>query len=217
VNMLSLSAPDAHPARVMATDDYLFVTEVLTGMIDVFPLRSDGKDLPGDAIGAGVVTASAGMGPFGMAMFDSNHLFVAEAGPPDTKGTASISTYEVGTGGVLTPITAALPNGQTASCWVGLSNDQRTAYTSNTVSGTISRYTLGSDGSATIANATEDTPGSGPIDMDTDAAGEYLYVLLGGAGQVASYEIQPDGTLTRVEIAQKIGLPTLGSQGLQAL
>jgi len=95
-------------------------------------------------------------------------------------------------------------------------NNGKTAFVSNTGSGTISSYRINSaDGSLTLLNATAaDTGmGSAPIDMDLSVNSRLLFVLLGGSQSVASFRVQRNGNLTPVDTAG--GLP-LGAQGIAA-
>ena len=95
-------------------------------------------------------------------------------------------------------------------------NNGKTAFVSNTGSGTISSYHINpSDGSLSLLNATAaDTGmGSAPIDMALGNNSRILFVLLGGSQSVASFRVWKNGNLTPVDTVG--GLP-LGAQGIAA-
>jgi 6-phosphogluconolactonase (cycloisomerase 2 family) len=125
-----------------------------------------------------------------------------------------VSTYSIDPGAHLAPITPAVGNGQSGSCWVKVSHDRSQAWVTNTGSGTISSYAL-ADGAATLDAVVAATPGSGPIDLALTRDDRFLYVLLGATGSIASYEVQPDGSLVSRFVAGSIGLGA-GAQGLVA-
>jgi 6-phosphogluconolactonase len=204
--LLPLSVPEAHPARVLATRDHLVATELMQGLIDVWTFDGDEVRVP-------TRFASAGPGPFGIASL-GGQIVVSEAAP-EMPGMASVSTYAITDGGAEV-ISAAVGNGQSATCWEAVTPDGRFVFTSNTESGTISSYAASQDGAVRLHEAVAATPDGAPIDMDISSDGRYLYVLLGGTGAVAVYGIRDNGSLARVELASDVGLPELGSQGLVA-
>jgi 6-phosphogluconolactonase len=113
-------------------------------------------------------------------------------------------------------ISGSVPNSQTASCWVVTTNNGKSAFVSNTASGTISSYQVGAgDGTVTLVNgvAADTGANSAPIDMALDTSSHFLFVLLGGTQSVASYRVERDGTLTLIDTEG--GLP-LGAQGIAA-
>ena len=98
-----------------------------------------------------------------------------------------------------------------------LSPDGRRLYTSNTGTGTLSYYAVGTDGTLTLANSAASSlegPTSGPIDGGISEDGKYLYVLDSGLGAITALRINDDGSLTKIQTVTGGGLPTLGAQGL---
>jgi 6-phosphogluconolactonase len=87
----------------------------------------------------------------------------------------------------------------------------RFAYTTNTGSGSISTYRIGTDGSLSLQNPTSAATGSGPIDAALSKDSHYLYALSSGA--VDAFRVADDGSLTAITGAS--GLPA-GSVGLAA-
>src|SRR5262249_14685855 len=154
-----------------------------------------------------------GMTPFGFAFNNADTLVVSEAFGGATNQSAA-SSYIGRNDGTLQMISGSVPNSQTASCWVVIPNNGKTAFVSNTGSGTISSYNISpTDGSLALLNAAAANTGAGsaPIDMTLSVNSQYLYVLLGGSQSVAAFHIENNGDLTMVDTAG--GLP-LGAQGI---
>lgn len=196
---ISLSSPIGVPGVVTFSPDgrSIVVTNKVGSTLDVFAV-----DANGHASEAPVTTiASSGVRPFA-ATFFKNFLYVIESGLPSIKN-AALSTYRLNGGDVpsLTAITKAERNEQTDGCWVVVTPDGKWAYTANFVSGSISSYGLGANGTATLLNGTAALPGgegSQPVDLGLSSDGRYMYNLLRGSGAVAGYEIQKDGSLKQV-------------------
>ena len=201
----------ADPAQIGFSHDgeLLVVTEKSGNRINTYTINDDGLPSPP------MDNASNGMTPFGFAFNNANTLVVSEAfgGTPDASASSS---YDAEDDGTLSVISGSVANSQTASCWVVIPNNGKTAFVSNTGSGTISSYRINpADGSLTLLNATAaDTGmGSAPIDMDLSVNSRLLFVLLGGSQSVASFRVWKNGNLTPVDTAG--GLPP-GAQGIAA-
>ena len=206
-----LSDETAQPSALSFSADgkWLAVSELVTNRITLYPVNADGT------LGTGVANDSSGAGPFGSVFLSGGQLIVAEAQMPGVPG--SVSSYSVSSTGVLTPISASISNGQGATCWTLLSPDGRRLYTSNTATGTLSYYGVGTDGTLTLqtsAASSLEGPTSGPIDGGVSEDGKYLYVLDSGIGAITALRINDDGSLTKVQTVTGGGLPTLGAQGL---
>src|SRR3954453_16305179 len=117
----------------------LVVTERQSNRIETFPLRFG-------RIGAPVVTASSGAVPFGFAFSPRGDLVVSEA------GASTVSSYRLAGNGTARVISASLPVGQGAACWVAVPGDGRFAYTGNP-SGSISGFAVARDGGLSPHNA----------------------------------------------------------------
>lgn len=194
-------APGAEgAAQVSVSPDgrALVVTERVSNRLETLPLR-------GGRIGAPIVTASAGAVPFGFAFSPRGALVVSEA------GASTVSSYRLGAD--LTPraITAALPVGPGAACWVAITDDGRFAYTGNG-SGSISGFAIGRDGALKALTA-DGLTALAPGPNDLAIAGRYLYAVNPGAGAVTAYRILGDGRLVEQPGATDLGA---GLQGLAA-
>ncbi len=183
----------------------LVVTNKATNTIDTFTVGSNG--LPGPALSQ----PSNGETPFGFEFDKRGHLIVSEAfgGAP---GASTLSSYSVNSAGVLSTISASIPDNQAAACWVAVTKNGRFAYTTNTGDGSISSYAVGHDGSlgllAQVAAATG--AGSTPTDLSQSGSGRVLLALLPGTGSVASYRVGGDGGLHPVDQAGGVPASAVG-------
>jgi 6-phosphogluconolactonase (cycloisomerase 2 family) len=125
-------------------------------------------------------------------------LVIAEAAEGVT-GESTVSSYSVQGGGALGSISAAVPNSQTAACWIAVTPNRRYVYVSNTESGQVSSYRLRPDGSIELLESTaSNTPAaSSPIDLAVSRDGQNLYVHQAGRQAIAVFGIEADGQLTR--------------------
>ena len=176
-----LAAGAAGAAQVSVTPDgrSLVVSERVSNRLETLPLDFLGRP------GAPVVTASNGAVPFGFGITRQGTIVVSEA------GASTVSSYREGFGGALRTITASLPVGQGAACWVAVSPSGRFAYTGNAAGG-ISGFAVGRDGSLTALGTTNLVPS--PRDLAFDSSGRFLYAVSPG-GQVTSYRVGSDGSL----------------------
>jgi 6-phosphogluconolactonase (cycloisomerase 2 family) len=192
------------PAQVQFTPDgrTLVVTEKLTSQLVTYVVGRDG------VAGAPLVQPSAGQTPFGFGVDGRGRLFVSEA------GSSSLSSYAVGVGGMLSPLSAVVPNGQAAACWAVVTEDGRYAYTANAGSGTISGYRIASDGRVTLlGEGRSGSTGANPTDMALSAGSGYLYVLTNATHALWGFRVGEDGGL--VPVPGAVGLPA-GVVGLAA-
>lgn len=112
--------------------------------------------------------------------------------------------------GNLTPISNSVLNEQTATCWIAITTNTRFAYTTNSVSGTISSYKVGAGGSLSLINKVAAAPGHAPVDLAITANNQYLYNVNAGDGTVSMFKIsQGDGSL--IPLGSIGGLPANGS------
>jgi len=201
----------ADPAQIGFSHDgdLLVVTDKAGNRLNTYTINEDGLPSPP------IDNSSNGMTPFGFAFNNAGTLVVSEAFG-GAANQAAASSYEAQEDGTLNVISGSVPNSQTASCWVQITNNGKFAFISNTGSGTISSYRVNpSDGSLTLVNGTAaDTGmGSAPIDMALSNNSRILFVLLGGSQSVASFRVWKNGDLTPIDTAA--GLP-VGAQGIAA-
>jgi 6-phosphogluconolactonase len=191
-----LSAAATAPAEVRFRPDgkVLVVTEKTTNMIDTYTVGYDGR-----ATGP-TVTPSGVQTPFGFDL-KKNQLFVTDDFN-DAKGEGALSSWLVKNDGNLQLVSSVVPANETGACWVKVSQDDRFAYVSDTVSSTEAVYTIDSEtGSVTLDDAFPSLVG--PTELDFSSDGRFLYVLNPNEFNqtippgVNSYRVnQQDGSLT---------------------
>jgi 6-phosphogluconolactonase len=201
----------ADPAQIGFSSDgsLLVVTEKAGNRIDTYTIDDDG--LPSTPIN----NPSNGMTPFGFAFNNAGTLVVSEAFG-SAAGASAASSYSAPDSGILSVVSGSVANSQTASCWVVIPNDGKFAFVSNTGSGTISSYRIGTDVEwLALVDSVAGTTGMGsaPIDMTLSNNSKFLYVLAGGSQSVISFSVNKDGTLTMIDTDG--GLPR-GAQGIAA-
>ena len=167
----------AAQVSVAPDGDALVVTERLSNRLETLPLDAAGRP------GAPVITASSGAVPFGFAFGHRGDVVVSEA------GASTVSSYRLGAGG-LDVVSASLPVGFGAACWVAISPNGKLAYTGN-ASGTISGFAIGRDGSLDPLGA---TPTPSPRDLAFSRNGRFLYAV-SPTGRVTGYRVATDGAL----------------------
>lgn len=190
-----LSSGASAPAQAGLSPDgrWLVVTERATNLIGLYRVRDNGL------LGDYVAVASAGATPFGFSFDRRGGLFVSEAfgGAPDA---SALSSYLLARSLSLTVRTASAGTTETAACWVELTPDGRFAYVTNTASGTLSGYRIGTDGSVSLLDADGVTgmTGAGPIDLTISPDGRRLYTLDGAGGTLSGFVVRLDGSLERI-------------------
>jgi len=204
----SAGAPGSAPAQVAFSPDgkLLIVTERLAELIDVFAMDETGT------AAAHAQLISNNHTPFGVS-FGHNHIVAItetnERVPriPIING-ASVSTYRIGHDNELEPVSVAVPDNQSAACWIRLTPNGRFAYVSNTGSGTLSSYLVSPAGELALQQqlaADTGGPKSVPIDLAITRNGRFLYVLSSLIGTVQGYRIEEDGSL--VPVTSVTGFP----------
>ncbi len=180
----------AGPAEIAAAPDgrTLVVTEKGTNTIDTFAVGFLGRPAPA------VSHPSNGATPFGFAFDRAGHAIVSEA-QGGAAGASTVSSYGV-RGGVLTSISASVPDFQGAACWVAVAGGGRFAYVANTGSNDVSGFRISRDGSISLLNADGVTAAAGAAPADVaEGSRRALYVRNGGDGSISSYRQRDDGSL----------------------
>ncbi|MEJ9210822.1 lactonase family protein [Bacillus smithii] len=206
----TLSTINAQPAQIVFTPDgsKIVVSELTTNHLSVFNVNKNGT------VTGPIINDSNGMGPFGSYFLSSGLLLVTEA------GSNALSSYSVSDNGMLNVISGSVPNGQKTTCWVVTTPNERFAYTTNTLSGTITTYRIDGNGTLKVVGHIASTPASTATGLPTDAGvskdGRNFYTLNGNQGTVSVFKIMEDGRLARLQVAAWT-YPYFGSQGLAVL
>ncbi len=197
-----LSGAATNPAEVAFSTDgrFLVVTERATNLLDTYKVSASGW------AGSPVTTASAGPTPYGFAFGLRNHPIVSEA------ANSALSSYRLSSGGA-TVISASVPTGGIAACWVTVTPNGRWAFDTNAHGGTISSFEVHASGAIELVHsvAADTGTGSAPLDLQTSSDGRFLYVNESGANRIGGYRIGLGGTLVPIS-----GAPVLpaGASGL---
>ncbi len=204
-----LSAASTGPAQIgfSANGHVLTVTEKATNFIALFAL--DKNALPV----AESFVRSNGITPFGFAYTSQDVLVVTEA-DGGAAGASSVSSYELDAyQGFLHTASHSVQTGQSAACWMTITDNNHFAYAANTGSNTITGFKIAANGMLTTLgkNGVSATTGSKPADLAT-LGSKTLYVLNGGEGSLGEYTIGIDGSLTSVSVTH--GLPATHPAGL---
>lgn len=209
----TFALPDgAQPGDVLfnSTGTNLVGTRVGSSQIDSFRVGRRGllTAAPGSPFTA------QGPGPFGSEFRPTNpgQLFVSNAHGGTGNGT--VSAFNVAGNGTLFSIgTSPFPDHQTAPCWVEITHNGRFLFTVNTAAGTISSYSIASNGRLVLLPGA--TPSGGPSAGDVDERlspdGSNLYVNESAAGVVGEFA-RRGGVLTPIGT---VAIPTgTGSAGM---
>jgi 6-phosphogluconolactonase len=187
------------PAEIKFSNggEFLIVTEKTVNQLALFEV-DDG------VARAATFAPSAGTTPFGFDIDPRDHMIVSEA------ASASASSYKLREwSDDLDVISAAVPTGQLAPCWLITTPNGRFAYTGNAGSGTITAFGIGRGGllqRVSDSGADGSTgAGSHTIDLAVSPDGRFLYALANVGQSVTTFRIAHDGKLTPV--GQFVGVP----------
>lgn len=199
----ALSAASVGPAEVAFGADgrAIFVTEKGTNSIDEFTINPY-SGLPGKI----TTRASNGQTPFGFAVTRRNQLVVSEAFGGGA-GASALSSYQVASSPAFRSVSDSIADTQTAACWVALAKNDRFAFTTNTGSGSISTYSVATDGTLALlgnGDAADTGEGSKPADVAVSYDQRFLYVLDGGTAALSIFSIANDGALTALPGLQRL-------------
>lgn len=213
-----LSSPIAVPGDIEFSPDgaLILVTEKTTALTLNPPIALDAFEVDRNGVtGPAKRDASVGVRPFALAFRNDRQVLVAESYDA-SPGRAAVSSYQVNRNGGLTAQSASVRNHQTDSCWIIVTHDGRFAYTANFGSGTISQYAVAHNGTVSLTRGRAAFLGaqSQPVDLVQTADSHYVYLLLRGAGAVASFHVGATGALTQLGTTTG-GLPVAdGASGL---
>jgi 6-phosphogluconolactonase (cycloisomerase 2 family) len=185
--------------------EVLVVTERASNMISVYHVGKDGL-----AYGP-IAQMSAGMTPYGFAFTQKGTLVVSEAFGGEDNASA-VSSYSISDDNFMV-VSASVPTGQTAACWIAVSKNGKFAYSANAASSSISLYSIANDGSLTLIDGAAGLTGddTGPLDLMLSEDGKFLYALSARSQNIIAFAVQADGSL---ELLDAFGGLPVGSYGL---
>lgn len=205
------------PVQVQFTPDgtQLVVTDRLTDEIHLFEM--DAAGLPS---AESVRWPSLGVGPFGFDFDPRGFLLVSEVWGRNPAGTVlegAVSSYAIFADGTLENVSRSVENFEAATCWL-VSDGRKSAFTTNTTSGTVSRYRVRVNGRLKLRGGGHRFGGgqdSFPTDLAITPDGRFLYSLNTGRGTVGMFFVRKSGKL--VFLGEAGSLPELaGLQGIAA-
>ena len=192
-----LSSATAGAAQISFSRDgeTLVVTEKATNKISTYRV-DDGR------VSGPTVHASHGATTFGFAFDRRGDLLVSEAfgGAANASALSSYELDDEDDSGSLELISGSVATNQTAACWVVIVGHGRYAYVTNTGSGTITGFRVSRSGELTRVTADGRTgvTGGGPTDAAASRGGELLYILAPSIGQIVTFRVNGDGSVTRL-------------------
>ncbi len=193
--------PVPHSTRLLGEGSYgqvafdprgrvLVVTDKANNRLLVYTVGRHGR--PSDTP---VITPSSGAVPFAVDFDRKGHLLVAEA------GANAVSSYDIAADGSLQIISASVPNGQIATCWIVV-NRRGAVITTNPGTNSLSAFRVNTTtGQVTLLNGTAGA-GNAPLDIDVTESGRFAYAVDPANGGVDMYKIGLDGSLTGLGIAE---------------
>jgi 6-phosphogluconolactonase (cycloisomerase 2 family) len=166
-----LSSASAGAAQIsfVADGNVVAVTEKATNKIITYTINANGT--PGLMHSLTSVRPT----PFGFAVGKNGIIYVSEAvgGAP---GASDVSSYYISSNGMISLVDGPTATGQTAACWVVVTNNGKYVYTTNTGSNNISSFRAGHAGSLDVLHAIAATTGAGPIDAALSNNSKFLYI-----------------------------------------
>ena len=204
LNSLNAQTPAAVPAgtnpfsiSVEPTGEYVYVSNWGSSNVSQYKIESNGSLT---ALG----NIASGQNPNAVTI-DHADSFAYVANFKDN----TVSQYTIGLDGVLIPMSAPTVASGTAPASLIVDPKDHFAYVANFGAdlqappagpGTISQYSIGTDGSLTPLSTATAVSGSGPNALAIDPASKYLYAANFGDNTVGQYTINSDGSLTAMPL-----------------
>ncbi len=162
----------------------------------------------GIPVGEFTSTATPGVVPFAFSTTRFGTTVVAEAGSGSVTSFSSTNSDNT-----LTPVSQLVPLDQAAACWVVI-HDNGFGYVSNTLSDSISSFSVDRLGGVSLLESVAATTAAAPTDMTFAGDQQFLYSLDAAAGVISAFSVnQTNGALTLVEREDTL-LPAQGIQGI---
>lgn len=204
---LSSSMAGAAQVSFVRNGRVLVITEKATNKIITYTVNESGRP------GAMHSITAASPTPFGFAPGRFGNIYVSEAvgGAPNA---SNVSSYHINYNGSISLTQGPVPTGQSAACWVVLTENGRYIYTTNTASDNISSFNVHpASGHINILQSIAATSAGAPIDAALTDNSKYLYILNAAGKSITAYEVANNGGLTA--LGTVTGLPS-GTNGLAA-
>jgi 6-phosphogluconolactonase len=209
-----LSASNTGPSSLAFSPDgrFLLLTEKVTNNIDVFSVNSDGT------LSQPKITPDPIPGIFDVVFSPDGAALIVQTGGASNANVSSVSSYLVQDDGTLFPVTGSVPTLGNATCWIALTPNGQFAFTSNTLSSSISGFAIGGSGTVTALPGTvvASLPtGSNNLDIAVSDDAKFVYTMNTGAGTIGIFAVQPNGSLKVIGFASGLSAHS-GFEGLAA-
>jgi 6-phosphogluconolactonase len=204
-----LSSATAGAAQVsfVRNGHVLVVTEKATNKIITYTVNEWGRPVTMHSM------TSASPTPFGFAPGRFGNIYVSEA-VGGAANASNVSSYKIGFNGSISLTQGPVPTGQSAACWVVLTENGKNIFTTNTASNTLSSYNVHPfSGNISILQSVAATTDMGPIDAALTDNSKYLYILNSVSHTISAHAVAANGGLT--SLSTVTGLP-VGTNGLAA-
>jgi len=196
---LPLSAANATPGQISFSPNgrHLYVTEKMTNKITAFNVDSTGLATFDNSFN------SVGTTPFGYG-FARDHFMVVSNANNDLPGGGSATSYHGVNSGNLDNVNGAVPDNQTASCWVAITAFGRFAFITNTMSDDISSYYVAPWGALYLVHANAVNTADAPTDIVIAANNFYVYNINSMSHSIGAYnrsflgDLIPNSTLSGI-------------------
>ena len=142
-------------------------------------------------------TSSLGTYPHGIAVTpNGSFLYVANSGSnPAVAGSETISAYDLGSGGLLTPLSTPTFAASGVPYAITVTPNGSFLYVTSYAAATVSAYAIGSGGLLTPLSIPTYATGGTPVAMTVTPNGSFLYIVGQTTDTVSAYAIGSDGHL----------------------
>ena len=200
---LSGTAVDAPQISFMPDGEWIAVTEKATNIISTFKVKQDGS------ISKGIFTPSISKTPFGFE-FSRNRFMIVSNAVGGGAAAGSATSYLTGNNGVPENINGAVPNFESAPCWVAVTKYGRFAYITNTASNNISTYYVNNQGALYLVQKEAAKTDGGPLDIVVTENNYFVYELNSKSNTIGGYHRKLMGKLEFISSAANLPAPATG-------
>jgi 6-phosphogluconolactonase (cycloisomerase 2 family) len=182
-------AVSAGAVPVQAVPRNAYVVNKTGNSVSQYSINQDGS-----LSALATATVAAGTTPYAITV-DPTGKYAYVANSFNGAGGNSVSQFNIGADGVLTPMSTPTVAAGTSPQFVAIDPSGKYAYVANYGSANISQYTIGATGAlAPMASVTASTYAN-PTSVVVDASGKYAYVTNRGSNLVSQYNVGAGGSL----------------------